>query len=170
MKTERNFTLMYLMAVTAQILICNFINVGTYVSVSILPVLVLCLPLNIPVMLLMFIAAVTGLAVDWLAEGIVGLNMLAAVPVAFIRNFTVSLLFGKDKTDRAEGISIRKNGFLRVSAAIIICQSVFSAIYIIADGAGTVPFLFILIKFAISLCCSYVLSIPLFNMLASDEK
>ena len=57
-----------------------------------------------------------------------------------------------------------------MSAAIIICQSVFSAIYIIADGAGTVPFLFILIKFAISLCCSYVLSIPLFNMLASDEK
>ena len=170
MKTERHFTLMYILLLVAQILICNFINVGPHVFISILPVLILCLPLNIPAIILMLIAAVSGLAVDWLAEGIYGLNMLALVPVAFIRNFTVALLFGKDRTDRAEGFSFRKNGFLRVSAAILICQSVFLAIYIIADGAGTKPFVFNLLKFAASSVCCYIISLLVFNMMTPGEK
>ena len=170
MRTNRNFTLIYILLVIGQILICNFINTGPYLMLSVLPALILCLPPGIPVSLLMLMAAISGLAVDWLAEGIVGLNMLAAVPVAFIRNFTVSLLFGKDKTDRAEGISIRKNGFLRVSAAIIICQSVFSAIYIIADGAGARPFWFNASRFGASLAAGWLLSLAVAAVIVPDDK
>ncbi len=170
MKTERNITLMYILLVVAQILICNFINTGPYVFISILPVLVLCLPLNIPSVLLMLVAAACGLAVDWMAEGIVGLNMLALVPVAFIRNFTVTLLFGRDRKDRTEDFSMKKNGFLRVSAAILLCQAVFLAVYIIADGAGTRPFLSCLLRFASSLACGYILSLPVFNILTSNDR
>ncbi len=170
MKTDRNFTLTYILLVIAQILICNFINTGPYVFLSILPAAVLCLPLGIPTILLMIIAAVTGLAVDWLAEGITGLNMAALIPVAFMRNLTVSLLFGEEHVDRGEGFSMKKNGVVKVSVAILVCQAVFLAIYIIADGAGTRPFLFNLIKFAISLVCGYLISLPVVNMLTSDKK
>ena len=170
MKTDRNFTLTYILLVIAQILICNFINTGPYVFLSILPAAVLCLPLGIPTILLMIIAAVTGLAVDWLAEGIIGLNMLAIVPVALVRNAVIPLLFGKDCSERGERFSIHKNGLLKVSAAIFICQTIFLAIYIVADGAGTRPFLFNLVKFAVSLLCSCLLSIPVTDMLTSPEK
>lgn len=170
MKTNRNNALIYILLVVAQILICNFINLGQYLMLSILPVMVLCLPLTIPAAGLMLIAAVCGLAVDWLAEGILGLNMLAIVPVAFIRNMVVNLLFGKDHTERGDGFSIRKNGFVRVSVAILICQAVFLTIYVIADGAGTRPFLFNLIKVGVSLVCGYIISLPIVNMLTSDGK
>lgn len=170
MRSENNRWLMYLLLVLIQILVCNFINTGPYLSLSLLPVFVLCLPLNVPAVVLMFIAAVSGLAVDWLSEGITGLNFLSLVPVAFIRNRMVVLLFGKDHAERTENFSIRKNGFTRVSAAILICQSVFLLIYIVADGAGTRPFVFNLVRFAVSLVCGYLISLPVFNMLTSGGK
>ena len=169
MRTNRNFTLIYILLVIGQILICNFINTGPYLMLSVLPALILCLPPGIPVSLLMLMAAISGLAVDWLAEGIVGLNMAALVPVAVIRNFLVRLLFGKELSERNENISIRKSGLPKVSAGILICQTVFLAIYIVIDGAGTRPFLFNLIKFAVSLPCGYLLSLPVVNMLTSCD-
>ena len=170
MKTNRNIALMYILLVVAQILVCNFINVGPYVFLTILPVMLLCLPLTIPPVPLMPIAAVSGLAVDWLAEGIVGLNVLAAVPVAFIRNTVVRLLLGKDHTERAEGFSFRKNGFPKISAAMLVCQAVFLAVYVVVDGAGTRPFLFLALRFTLSLICGYLISLPVFNMLTSNEN
>ena len=156
MKTSQNFTLMYILLLTGQILICNFINSGPYVMLSILPAIVLCLPPGIPAIVLMLIAAVSGLAVDWLAEGVIGLNMAA--------------LFGKEHSERGDGFSIKKNGFSKISAAIIICQAIFLSIYIVIDGAGTRTFLFNLARFAASLLCGFLLSIPVVNMLTSGER
>lgn len=170
MKTSQNFTLMYILLLTGQILICNFINSGPYVMLSILPAIVLCLPPGIPAIVLMLIAAVSGLAVDWLAEGVIGLNMAALVPVAFVRNILVRLLFGKEHSERGDGFSIKKNGFSKISAAIIICQAIFLSVYIIIDGAGTRTFLFNLARFAASLLCGFLLSIPVVNMLTSGER
>lgn len=170
MKSSQNSILTYILLVLAQILICNFINTGPYVFLTLLPVLILCLPLSIPSIPLMLIAAVSGLAVDWLAEGVTGLNMAAAVPVAFIRNPVARVLFGEDQMERGEGFSFRKNGILKISAAILICTSVFLAIYIFLDSAGTRTFLFNLLRFAISLSCGYILAIPVINLLTSGEK
>ena len=49
MRISFNFIPMYLMLVIAQILICNFVNIGPYVSLSILPAMVLCIPMSVPV-------------------------------------------------------------------------------------------------------------------------
>lgn len=170
MRTNRNFTLIYILLVIGQILICNFINTGPYLMLSVLPALILCLPPGIPVSLLMLMAAISGLAVDWLSEGITGLNMAALVPVAFVRNTLARLLFGKEHSERSESFSIRKNGLSKVSAAILVCQALFLAIYIIIDGAGVRTIVFNLLKFAISLPCGYLLSLPVVNILTSGDN
>ena len=113
MKTEQNTTLMYILLVIAQILVCNFINVGPYVFISILPAIILCLPPTIPCILLMLLASVSGLAVDWLAEGIIGLNMASILPVAFIRNPLCRLLFGREHMERGEISPSGKTAFQR---------------------------------------------------------
>ena len=61
MKTSQNPILMYILLVIAQILICNFINTGPYVFLTILPALILCIPLSVPTVPLMLAAAVSGL-------------------------------------------------------------------------------------------------------------
>ena len=145
MRTNRNFTLIYILLVIGQILICNFINTGPYLMLSVLPALILCLPPGIPVSLLM-------------------------LTVAFVRNTLARLLFGKEHSERSESFSIRKNGLSKVSAAILVCQALFLAIYIIIDGAGVRTIVFNLLKFAISLPCGYLLSLPVVNMLTSGDN
>lgn len=170
MKISWNFILTYILLVLAQVLICNFINTGPYVFLTILPALVLCLPLSVHTIPLMLLAAISGLAVDWLAEGVIGLNMAAAVPVAAIRNPLARALFGEELLDRGENFSFRKNGFMKVSAAALICNAVFLAVYIFADSAGTRPFLFNLTRFSVSFVCGCILAVPVINLLTSAES
>ena len=82
---RRNFTLAYLILVVAQVLICNYFHVTQYVMLSILPAMILCLPPKCGTTASLLIAFVTGLAVDFLADGVPGLNAMALLPVAMLR-------------------------------------------------------------------------------------
>ena len=86
MKTNHNFTVIYILLALAQMVICNYCRISPFIYVTILPAMVLALPLKINTAWSMAIAFVTGLAVDFLSEGIIGLNTLSLVPVAFIRH------------------------------------------------------------------------------------
>lgn len=78
----QNFGLIYFLLVIGQIILCNFTNLGPYVTLTMLPAMILCMPLTVSTPLCMITAFVTGLSVDWLAEGLVGINAAALVPVA----------------------------------------------------------------------------------------
>ena len=78
-----NFFLVYLLLVVAQILICNYFHLTPYVTLSLLPVMVLCLPVRVSTLGALFIAFATGMSVDFLAEGLPGLNTLALLPVGY---------------------------------------------------------------------------------------
>lgn len=159
MKAIRNFGLLYILLVIIQILITNYCRFSTLTTVSILPVMILCLPLSVGTIPAMFIAFATGLATDWLSEGILGINALALVPVAAVRKPVILLLLGKDLIERQEPISIQKNGLAKIFGAIVVLQAVFLAVYITADGAGVRPFWFNAARFAVSLAAGAVLSL-----------
>ena len=126
-----NFFLVYLLLVVAQILICNYFHLTSFVMLSILPVLVLCIPIRIPL---------------------------------------IRLVFGEDLISRNEDFSVRKYGFGKVTLAILIVQSLFLAVYILADGAGTRPPAFNAIRFCASLLAGYLLSLILIDTLAPDTR
>ncbi len=170
MKTAQHFGLLYVAMTVVQIIICNCFHLSAYVSLSLLPVMIFCLPTSIGTILSMLIAFATGLAVDALAEGLIGLNALAAVPVALIRRPLTMLLFDEDVIERGESISFRKYGAVRISAAVLICQAVFLGVYILADGAGTRPMWFNLARFAASLGAGYLLSMAAAAVMLPDEK
>ena len=93
-------TLVYLLLVVVQILLCNYFHVTPYITLSILPIMILCLPLKISTVAAMIIAFVTGLSVDFLAEGLIGINALALVPVAYVRKSLIGFVFGEDLISR----------------------------------------------------------------------
>jgi rod shape-determining protein MreD len=156
--------------VVVQILICNYFHLSAYIMLSILPVIILCLPTKIGTVPAMLIAFATGLAVDALSEGMLGINTLSLVPVAFIRKSMINLIFGNELFERKDNISIRKFGYGKVSFAILVVQSVFLLIYIYADGAGTRPLLFNAIRFFLSLLSGYLLSLLIVDIIASDDR
>lgn len=170
MKTAQNFGILYLMMTVVQILVCNYCHFSYFVTLSILPVMILFMPLSVSTIPAMFIAFATGIAVDWLSEGIIGLNALSLVPVALVRRLLIQIILGNDHVVRNESISFKKNGASKISLAILVVQAIFLTVYILADGAGTRPLWFNLARFAASLAAGYAISMIVANMLTSSEK
>ena len=62
------FWLNYALLVVVQLLLSNFLRVSPYIMLTILPFMVLCISIRVGTVGAMFIAAATGLVVDFLTE------------------------------------------------------------------------------------------------------
>ncbi len=170
MKTSQNFGLMYFLLIICQIITSNFTNLGPYVMLSMLPAMILCIPTGISTAVCMIAAFASGLAVDWLSEGLLGLNAAAAVIVAILRKGLIRLFLGEDIITRNDSFSIRKNGLGKVSSALVVATAAFLATYIFLDGAGTRPFWFCAARFGVSLVCNWLLGLIIVNILSPDDR
>ena len=167
---KAGFYFVFLILTVVQMLICNYLNLSPYLMLSILPVMILCVPLRLPTFWTMILAFVTGCAVDLLSEGLLGINALALVPVAFVRKEVIRLIFGDELFARKEDFSMRKNGFGKVALAIFLVQALYLGVYIWADGAGTRPLAFNAIRFGVSLAAGWIVSLLIVDILAPDTR
>ena len=101
------FGIAYILLVIVQMVICNYFQFSPYFVISILPAMVLCIPLTISTNLCMLLAFITGLSVDWLAEGLIGINASALIPVAYARKTLIRVFLGEDLICCAAGIDAR---------------------------------------------------------------
>ncbi len=170
MRLSNNFIVLYVVLVLLQMIICNFFQFSPFITITLLPVLILCLPLSVSTISAMLIAFITGLAVDWLAEGIIGLNAAALIPVAASRKIIIQLLFGEDMIVRMSTFSIKRNGLLKVSFAALFALSIFLIFYITLDGAGTRPTWFNFVRFFSSLLINYPLALIIINTLNNPKE
>ena len=170
MRTGQNFGLLYGLLLICQVLLCNYFQFTPYAMLTILPAMILCVPLTVSTIGCMILAFGSGLAVDMIAEGVIGLNASVLVPVALLRKPFIRLYFGEDLITRKDSFSLRKYGMTKVSAAILSCLAVFLVIYIFLDGAGTKPLWFNLTRGGITLACSYLVSLIVVNTLTPDDR
>lgn len=167
---KRHFFLYYILLLAIQLLICEWFNFSAYVTLSILPVMVLCIPTKHNTLSSMFIAFASGLAIDFLAEGVMGMNALALVPVATVRLVIIGIIFGNEPILRQSGFSVRKNGFGKVLFTVVLVQSLYLAIYLFADGALLRPVLFNVERFLASLVAGVFFSMFIVNLLTSKDR
>ena len=170
MKTNHNFPLMYALLLICQVILCNYAHLGPYITLTLLPAMILCIPTAVGTTTCMIAAFACGLATDWLAEGLLGLNAIALVPVAASRKWFIRIFLGEDIIARKDSFSIRKNGLGKVTSVLLASTMLFLAIYIFFDGAGTRPFWFCLAKFAISLACNWLLGLLVIRTLTTDDR
>ena len=169
MRSNR-FFLIYLCIVALQVLICNYLNLSYYLTLSLLPVIVILIPIRYSTIAAMLIAAASGFAVDILGDGVLGLNMMAIVPVALARKGLLTAIFGQEVFAQGEDVTIKKYGILKFLGFIAIAQALFLLIYILADGAGTRPFWFNTLRFAISLVAGILVSLFIADTLTKDYR
>mgnify|MGYP007069903758 CR=1 FL=1 len=138
--------LYFFLVLLLQLAISDFLHLGPWVTLTLLPLLVALLPQAWSPHRVMAAAFILGLAVDFLTDGVLGLNAFAAVMAAGARRFL---------------LRAKKYTFLLSLTAI------FQAAFILLDCAGMRPVGFMLGRFAAStlastLLCT-VLSIPVKN-------
>lgn len=170
MRTNQNFGLLYVLMLLCQIALCNYSPLGPYIMLSMLPVMVFCIPLRVSTPMCMIIAFFSGLAVDWLSEGLIGINAAALIPVALARKGIIRVFFGEDLLSRNDSFSFGKYGAGKISAAVLTAMAIFLVVYIILDGAGTRPAWYNLMYFGLSLACNWLLSILVTHVLTPDDR
>ena len=164
------FWLYYVLLVIAQLLLTNYLRVSPYLVFTILPALVLCISIRVGCVSAMLIAFATGLTVDFLSEGVIGLNTLALLPVAYFRNGIIRLVFGTELFARSEDFSVQRNGFAKTVLALLLSYALFLAVYVWIDSAGVRPLLFNVIRFTVSLGASLLVSLLTLGLLAPDPR
>lgn len=167
---EGRFFFSFVLLLIAQICICNFFRFSQYVMLSILPTMILMIPIKRNTITALLIAFLSGAAVDFFSDGLMGLNILALVPVAFLRFTIIRLVFGEEVFARQEDISLPRQGSYKMSLAITMAQALFLIVYIYADGAGTRPFLFSCIRFGASLVAGVILSLLVARILEIERQ
>lgn len=164
-----NFTVKYLLLLIAQILLWNYFNFTQFLTLAILPVMILCLPVQKGTAYGMLVAFATGFAADFFSSGLLGLSSLALVPVALLRLPIVQLTFGSELRARGEDISFERQGTRKMMLATCMATAVFLLVYIAAESAGTRPLWVDLVKFAASLAASTLLSTYIAWILCSES-
>ena len=167
---KRGFWIAYIFLLMAQLLLSNYFHVTPYIFLTLLPVMVLCIPIRMGTISAMLIAGLSGLVIDFLSEGVLGLNALALIPVAYARNSIIGLIFGPELFARKEDFSIGRCGFGKVAVALFLSLLIFLVIYIWADGAGTRPLWFNGLRLGASLVASFLLSLLTLGVLAPDPR
>ena len=114
MRSNR-FFLIFICIVALQVLICNYLNLSYYLTLSLLPVIVILIPVRYSTIVAMLIAAASGFAVDILGDGVLGLNMMAIVPVALARKGLLNIIFGQEVFAQNEDVTIKKYGILKIN-------------------------------------------------------
>ena len=170
MRTGQNFKVLFVLLLICQIALCNFAHLGPYIMLSILPAMIMCIPLSIGTAGCMFIAFLSGLSVDWLSEGLIGINAASLIPVALSRKTLIRVILGEDMINRKDSFSIRKNGLGKILTLMIAAGIIFLAIYVTLDGAGARPFWFNVSRFWASLAANAALAILTSDILSPDDR
>lgn len=163
------FTIIFLLLMVAQILLWNFFNFSQYVMLTFLPGMILCLPVRKGTAFAMILAFVAGFAVDFFASGMLGLTSLALVPVGLSRKAIIRLVCGEEVFSRGENITIKRQGMPKIALCILMSTAIFLIVYIWADGAGTRPLWFNLVKFASSLLLGTIVSVFIANLFETES-
>ena len=166
---RQRYIITYIILVAIQIIFGGLLNLSQYVVLSILPVMIMSLPITHSTPRLLLTAFVTGLAVDFFTNGVMGLTVCALLPVAFARNWLIRLVFGTELLSRQEDISIHKQGPGKVLLSILLATTLFFAIYVPFDCAGTRPAGFIALRILLSVVLSTPVSYYVAGVLAPRE-
>ena len=166
---RQRYLLTWVILTVIQILLGGLLNLSQYVVLCFLPVMIMSLPITFSTFVLMLIAFATGFVVDFFTNGLLGLNICALVPVALARNWLIRLVFGSELLSRQEDISIHKQGPAKVLLAILLANTLFFAVFVPVDCAGTRPFAFVALRMVISTILSTLVSYYVAGVLAPRE-
>lgn len=159
------YILCFILLLIIQLALTKYCQIGSYICISLLPVMVLCLPTANRTWVNMLIALGCGLIVDALADGQWGMNAAALVPAAALQKLFIRLFIGDEIVERHYSFSFWSNGVVKIGAAMLAELIIFTGIYVILDCAGCRSGAFIFFRTLASVMTSFVFGLIVVNTL-----
>ena len=144
-----------------QLVISDYVHLGPWITLCLLPLLILQIPRSRSPHVVMLIAFGLGLGMDILSDGVPGLNAFAAVLAAAPRKFFYRLLVNADRQDKTEVPLLRETGLLKYLKYLGVLTAIYLAAYTLVDCISVRPLGYIAAKFLISWVASTALCLLL---------
>lgn len=144
-----------------QLVISDYVHLGPWITLCLLPLLILQIPRSRSPHVVMLIAFGLGLGLDILSDGVPGLNAFAAVLAAAPRKFFYRLLVNADRQDKTEVPLLRETGLLKYLKYLGVLTAIYLAAYTLMDCISVRPLGYIAAKFLISWVASTALCLLL---------
>ena len=135
-----------------QMLLNNFLNISYLLSLSLLPLAILCLPRDFPGIAALIVAFAAGLLCDFASTGNLGLESWALLRSPLLGFFGTEESLGSKEGCPLSGMSSGRVFLLLLAGCLI-----FYAVFVWVDAAGTRNFAFNLLRFGLSGLASAVL-------------
>lgn len=164
------FILVYFLMLVLQLILTKCCQIGPFLYISLLPAMIFCMPTTRRTSFVMLIAFLSGLLVDALADGPLGLNALALIPCAFIQKPLVGFFIDKDVVERGYSFSFHQFGYIKVGLALIIEVFLFFTLYVLFDGAGERSAGFNAAKIFVSSLISFIFCMVATGVLSPRQK
>ena len=153
--------LFFVLVFLLQLVISNYVNLGPWIMLSLMPFLILQLPVQRTPHIVLLSAFGLGLLLDWLSAGVLGLNAFAAIVAAAPRRLLYRRIINNDRHDETWIPLLRDAGFGKYLKYLLILTGIYLAAYILLDCVSVRPFGFILVKFVASTLASTALGLLL---------
>lgn len=159
------YILCFALLLVLQLALTKYCQIGSYICISLLPVMVLCLPTGNHSWMNMLIAMGCGLLVDALADGQWGMNAAALIPVAVMQKPLIRIFIGDEIVERHYSFSFWSNGVVKIGGAMLAELILFMGIYVLLDCAGCRSGAFMFFRTLSSVAVSFVFGLLVVNIL-----
>lgn len=170
MKTNPSKILFCAVVLFIQIVLSDFVNIGPYVYLCTVPMLVIYLSMDQDSIVSMLLALGFGLAVDALEDGVLGLNAVSAVALAAVRKPLFTIFFSKENLNRAVIPSIQEVGIFKHINYILCSLVVYFVVYIFFDSIGLESFSTSLLRLVFSCAANLLLILGLDYFLLNTRR
>ncbi len=159
MNKTREIVFTYILIFLAQVVINEFLNIGSYLYLCLIPLAIIVLPIGMPTWKMMLYGFALGLVIDATTDGVLGLNASAAVLLSSLRDIFYSLLVNKEQSDKARVIQLKNISIGKFAGYVITCILSFLIVYILLDGIQLRSFGFFISKLLVSLIVNAIVTI-----------
>lgn len=159
--SKRGNLLFFVLVFLLQLIIADYLHLGPWVSLTLIPFLIVSIPLSRSPHAVMLAAFGLGLGLDILSAGVLGLNAFAAVLAAAPRKFFYRTLVNADRQDKTEVPLPAETGLVKYIKYLTAVLAIYLAAYILLDCVSVRPPAFLAVKFAVSTVASLALSLLL---------
>ncbi|MBO4768662.1 MAG: hypothetical protein J5495_03905 [Bacteroidales bacterium] len=161
--------ILFVLIFILQVLICNYVDLGAYIYICLLPLLIINIPMKLDIRLTMLIGFALGLLLDFFANGVLGLNAAAATTLAAFKGPLFQKTINKEHRYNIEVPSMRNVSVINYIIYLTMCTAIYLVTYMLLECVSLRPFLFILIRILISLAVNVALMAIISNSIMDRE-
>lgn len=163
MNIDFRVLLHWVIVIVLQCILDNYIDLGIYTRIVLLPYLILTLPYKYLTISSMILAFLTGLTVDVFTTGVLGLNAGALAGVAFVRQKILHSFIDERNIERHDSPDSKAMGTGRSLFYVLFSYLVFFTLHTLLDNFSFSPAMITLPKIVVGTIISGLIGYILFR-------